>query len=106
MEAGLGGWRTAMYAQLHAPLGPVVGERTAKEFASLRIHTVGDLLRFIPRRYLSGTDLTDLATLSEGEHVAVIARVADIRRHEGHGQPGRSARPGRLEVLLSDGHGR
>jgi ATP-dependent DNA helicase RecG len=95
-----------MYAELHAPLSSVVGERTAKEFSSLRIQTVGDLLRFIPRRYLSGTELTDLATLTEGEHVAVIARVADIRRHEGHAQHGRAARPGRLEVLLSDGHGR
>lgn len=67
---------------------------------------MGDLLRHIPRRYLSGTELTDLATITEGELVAVVARVADIRRYEGHGQPGRKARPGRLEVLLSDGNGR
>ncbi len=95
-----------MYAELNAPLGQVLGERTAKEFAALRIATVGDLLRHIPRRYLSGTELTDLGTLTEGELVAVVARVADIRRHEGHSQPGRGARPGRLEVLLSDGNGR
>jgi ATP-dependent DNA helicase RecG len=95
-----------MYAELHAPLSSVLGDRTAKEFTSLRIHTVGDLLRFIPRRYLSGTELTDLATLVEGELVAVIAKVADIRRHESHGQAGRAARPGRLEVALSDGNGR
>ena len=99
-------WHTQSFRELAAPVADVLGARTAKDLEKLRIHTVGDLLRFIPRRYLSGTDLTDLATLSEGEHVAVIARVADIRRHEGHGQPGRSARPGRLEVLLSDGHGR
>jgi ATP-dependent DNA helicase RecG len=95
-----------MYAELNAPLGQVLGERTAKEFAALRIATVGDLLRHIPRRYLSGTELTDLGTLTEGELVAVVARVADIRRHEGHSQPGRGARPGRLEVQLSDGNGR
>ena len=106
MDIGLGGWRTATYAELHAPLGPVLGDRTAKEFAALRIATVGDLLRHIPRRYLSGTELTDLATLTEGELVAVVARVADIRRHDGHAQAGRRARPGRLEVLLSDGNGR
>ncbi len=106
MDIGLGGWRTATYAELSAPLGTVLGERTAKEFTALRIATVGDLLRHIPRHYLSGTELTDLATLTEGELVAVVARVADIRRHEGHTQPGRKARPGRLEVLLSDGQGR
>lgn len=106
MDIGLGGWRTATYAELYAPLGTVLGERTAKEFAALRIATVGDLLRHIPRHYLSGTELTDLATLTEGELVAVVARVAEIRRHEGHAQPGRKARPGRLEVLLSDGQGR
>ncbi|MCA0296710.1 MAG: ATP-dependent DNA helicase RecG [Actinobacteria bacterium] len=106
MDAVLSGWRTQLYAELAAPLASVLGDRTAKEFAGLRIQTVGDLLRFIPRRYLSGTELTDLATLVEGEHVAVIAKVADITRHEAHGSPGRAARPGRLEVLLSDGHGR
>jgi len=106
VDIGLGGWRTATYAELYAPLGTVLGERTAKEFAALRIATVGDLLRHIPRHYLSGTELTDLATLTEGELVAVVARVAEIRRHEGHAQPGRKARPGRLEVLLSDGQGR
>lgn len=106
MDGPRNGWRTSAYAELQQPLSAVLGERTAKEFAALRIHTVGDLLRHIPRHYLSGTELTDLATLAEGELVAVVARVADIRRHEGHSQPGRQARPGRLEVLLSDGNGR
>ena len=106
MDIGLGGWRTATSAELYAPPGTVLGERPAKAFAALRIATVGDLLRHIPRHYLSGTELTDLATLTEGELVAVVARVAEIRRHEGHAQPGRKARPGRLEVLLSDGQGR
>jgi len=106
VETELNGWRTQLFAELAAPLSSVLGDRTGKEFAALRIHTVGDLLRHIPRRYLSGTDLTDLATIIEGDLVAVIARVADIRRHEGRGEPGRGARPGRLEVLLTDGHGR
>lgn len=106
MDTTVGGWRTQAFAELHAPLASVLGERTAKEFANLRIHTVGDLLRHIPRRYLSGTELTDLATLTEGEHVAVIAKVTGINRHEGRPQPGRRSRPGRLEVQLSDGHGR
>ena len=95
-----------MAAALHAPLAGVLGAKTAKEFTALRVHTVGDLLRHIPRRYLSGTELTDLATITEGEHVAVFARVARINRVDGHdGGGGRRPRPGRLEVLLTDGSG-
>ncbi|MEA4944324.1 MAG: ATP-dependent DNA helicase RecG [Propionicimonas sp.] len=106
MDPELGGWRTELVAALHAPLSGVLGAKTAKEFTALRIHTVGDLLRHIPRRYLSGTELTDLATLTEGELVAVFARVARINRVDGSdGGPGRRPRPGRLEVLLTDGSG-
>jgi ATP-dependent DNA helicase RecG len=95
-----------MYAELNAPLGPVLGERTAKEFAALRVHTVGDLLRHVPRRYLSGTELTDLASLKPDELVAVTARVAHIERHDPRPRPGAQPRPGRLEVTLTDGNGR
>jgi ATP-dependent DNA helicase RecG len=95
-----------MYAALNAPLAEVLGDRTAKEFTRLRIQTVGDLLRHVPRRYHSGSDLTDLGTHVEGDHVAVIARVARIDRKEGRVEPGRRPAPGRLEVTLTDGHGR
>ena len=106
MDLELSGWRTRVAAALNQPLATVVGAKTAKEFTGLRIHTVGDLLRHIPRRYLSGTELTDLATLTEGEHVAVIARVATVNRVEGSdGGGGRRPRPGRLEVLVTDGQG-
>lgn len=102
----ISGWRTRAYAELSAPLGPVLGERTAKEFAALRIHTVGDLLRHVPRHYLSGTELTDLAGLQPGELVAVTARVAHIERHDPRSRPGAAPRPGRLEATLTDGSGR
>jgi ATP-dependent DNA helicase RecG len=72
----------------------------------LRIQTVGDLLRHIPRHYLSGTELTDLATLVPGELVAVTARVAHIDRHEPRARHGARPGPGRLEVALTDGKGR
>ncbi len=102
-------WRTQAYRELHTPVAEVLGARTAKEFEKLRVHTVGDLLRHLPRRYLSGTELTDLATLEEGEHVAVMAKVSRtnvIRGAGGHaGQPRRGGRPSRLEVTLTDGHG-
>ncbi|HRA76322.1 MAG TPA: OB-fold nucleic acid binding domain-containing protein, partial [Propionicimonas sp.] len=106
MEQQLSRWRTRMYAALNAPLAEVLGDRTAREFTRLRIQTVGDLLRHVPRRYLSGSELTDLGTIVEGEHVAVIARVARIDRREGRSEPGRRPAPGRLEVTLTDGHGR
>ncbi|MFT4217717.1 MAG: ATP-dependent DNA helicase RecG [Micropruina sp.] len=103
-------WRTQAYRELYAPVADVLGARTAKEFEKLRVHTVGDLLRHLPRRYLSGTELTDLATLEEGEHVAVMARVSRtqvIRGSGGHasGPQRRGGRPSRLEVTLTDGHG-
>ena len=100
-------WRTAAFAELNAPLSTVLGAQ-AKHFEALRIHTVGDLLRHLPRHYLSGTELTDLATLEEGEHVAVMARVAEIAVHEGRGGPARGRRgpQSRLEATLTDGVGR
>lgn len=100
-------WRTGMFRELNAPLSGVLGDRTAREFEALKVATVGDLLRHLPRRYLSGTELTDLASLEEGEHVAVMARVAhtDIKTPKYGGQ-GRGAPGVRLEVVLTDGRGR
>ena len=101
-------WQTQAYRELHTPVADVLGARTAKEFEKLRVHTVGDLLRHLPRRYLSGTELTELATLDEGEHVAVMARVSRtnvIRGSGGPAQSRRGGRPSRLEVTLTDGHG-
>ncbi len=100
-------WRTAAFEALNAPLASVLGAQ-AKLFEPLRVHTVGDLLRHLPRHYLSGTELTDLATLEEGEHVAVMARVAEIVVHEGRGGPqrGRRGPQSRLEATLTDGSGR
>ena len=49
-------WRTETFAELNRPLAKVVGAKTAKALESLRLHTVGDLVRHLPRRYLSGTE--------------------------------------------------
>ncbi len=96
-------WRTRLFEQLHVPLADVLGGKSAKALEPLRLATVGDLLSHLPRRYLSGTELTDLATLKEGEHVAVIARVArtEIRQSAGGRGPARQ----RLEATLTDGSG-
>ena len=99
-------WRTDIFRDLNAPLSTVLGDKTAREFEALRVSTVGDLLRHVPRRYLSGTELTDLTSLEEGEHVAVMARVyrTEIKTSaQGYGKGGRTSR---LEVTLTDGRGR
>lgn len=91
-------WRTQAFQARQTPLAEVVGDRTAKHFAALRITTVGDLLSHVPRRYLSGTELTDLSTLQAGEFAAVMARVAHLAVKPG-------ARQFRLEAVVTDGHG-
>ncbi|WP_040157461.1 ATP-dependent DNA helicase RecG [Nigerium massiliense] len=97
-------WHTDAFRQLARPLAEVLGDKTAKAFAGLRVHTVGDLLRHVPRRYLAGTELTDLTTIEQGEHVAVMARVAETKIRQSAGRGGRPT--SRLEVRLTDGHGR
>ena len=103
----LTGWRTRAFAELNAGVETVLGAKTAKEFAALRVETVGDLLRHLPRHYLSGTELTDLSTVEEGEHVALMARVksAEIKLSKNAAYGGRGP-ASRLEVELTDGTGR
>lgn len=91
-------WATESYRARAAPLAEVVGAKTAKSFAALRITTVGELLGHLPRRYLSGTELTDLSTLREGEYAAVMAQVRSTAVRMGSRQP-------RLEAILTDGRG-
>nr|WP_028709423.1 ATP-dependent DNA helicase RecG [Propionicicella superfundia] len=91
-------WQTGAFRARAAPLAEVVGAKTAKSFAALRIATVGDLLAHLPRRYLAGTELTDLSTLREGEYAAVMARVQRTAVRMGSRQP-------RLEAVVTDGHG-
>src|SRR5665647_1176777 len=69
-------WGWSDVADLSTPLGQVVGKPTASPLAKYRnLHTVGDLLDFVPRRYFEPGKLTDLSSLVEGEDVTVVARV-------------------------------
>ena len=61
-------WRTDTFRRLNNRLENVVGAKTAKPFETLKIWTVGDLMRHLPRRYFSGTELSDLS------HAAATAR--------------------------------
>jgi ATP-dependent DNA helicase RecG len=100
------GWRTDMYRRLANRLENVLGAKTAKQFEPLRIATVGDLLHHLPRRYFSGTELSDLSQLRDGEEVAVLAEVVDARVFNlGAGAGYRSAKKPRLEATITDHRG-
>lgn len=84
------------------PLKKLLGGATAKVMAEhLDLHTVGDLLHHYPRRYEERGRLTALTDLPLDEHVTVVAQVEDARVMMFNGGRGK-----RLEVTLTDGHGR
>ncbi len=90
-------WRTPIQRELNIRLRDAVGEKTAVQFAKLGVHTVGDLVRHTPRRYLAGTQMSDFASLRVGDEVAVVAKVQSTRIRQGARQ--------RVESLLTDGSG-
>lgn len=96
-------WQTETAAKLHTKLSTVLGDKTAKQFQKLRIETVGDLMQHVPRRYMSGTELSDLSALQVGEEIAVLAEVAGTRPH--HVDGGHRGGKPRLEAWITDGHG-
>ena len=84
------------------PLERVLGAKTAKALdAAFGMATAGDLLRHYPRRYASRGELTELSSLTEGEHVTVLAKVALVRKLPMGGRRG-----DRLEVIVTDGTAR
>ncbi len=100
-------WRTDTYRRMSARLETVIGARTAKQFEPLKIHTVGDLMRHLPRRYYSGTELSDLSALREGEEVAVMAEVVEARVFNlSDDRRYAQARKPRLEATVTDHRGR
>ena len=66
-------------ASLEEPLRGVVGGKAATKLEqAFGLRTTGDMLRHYPRRYAQRGELTDLASLREGEHVTVFAQVAKV----------------------------
>jgi ATP-dependent DNA helicase RecG len=99
-------WRTDTFQRLATRLDKIVGSKTAKQFEPLKIFTVGDLMRHVPRRYFSGTELSDLSLLREGEEAAVMAEVVDSRTFNlPRGSSYRPATKPRLEVTITDHQG-
>jgi ATP-dependent DNA helicase RecG len=89
-------------ASLDEPLGVILGPSAAKKLdAAFGLRTTGDLLRHYPRRYAQRGELTDLASLREGEHVTVFARVEKVTS-----RPMRQRRGKLLEVTVTDGTAR
>src|ERR1700722_14370946 len=84
---------------LRDPLNRVLGKRTAQAIEdAFGLKTAGDLLRHYPRRYYTRGELTDLASLREGDHVTVVARIETARVIRGYAKDGK--RPlNRLEVV-------
>lgn len=76
---------------LAEPLTDVLGGKTAKAFEALKVKTVGDLMLHLPRRYVSGTELSDLNNLTEGEEVTVLARVRQATVHPMRSGRGRAS---------------
>ena len=100
-------WRTDTFGRLATRLENVIGSKTAKLFEPLKIFTVGDLMRHVPRRYFSGTELSDLSILREGEEVAVMAEVVDARTFNLPDRPAyRLPSKPRLEAVITDHRGR
>ncbi len=98
-------WRTSTFARLETKLSTVIGK--ASPFEPLKITTVGDLMMHLPRRYMDGTELSDLAALTEGEEVAVVAEVLETKAYNLDAGPGGySARKPRMEATITDRHGR
>ena len=86
-------------AELSTPLGKVIGAPSASPLAKHRdIHTVGDLLDFVPRRYLEPGKLTDLSKLVEGEDVTIVARVDRVTT-----RPMRQRKGRMLNAVITDG---
>ncbi len=88
-------------AILEDPLRLVVGDKTAKPLdRALELRTVGDLLRHYPRRYETRGELTDLASLRDGEYVTVQAKIAKVTS-----RPMRNRRGSIFEATVTDGRG-
>ena len=69
---------TTLREPLTRALGPKTGKALENAFG---MATVGDLLRHYPRRYYTRGELTDLSSLREGDHVTVLARIANVSLH-------------------------
>src|SRR5438067_44705 len=89
-------------AGLEESLRTTLGGKTAARLErALDLRTVGDLVRHYPRRYAQRGELTDLASLRDGEHVTVFAQVSSVKSRRMRARRGEL-----LEVTVTDGRAR
>jgi ATP-dependent DNA helicase RecG len=93
--------RAAGAEWLARPLRSVLGGATAKALAALEVHTVGDLLDHLPRRYGEHGQLTDIARLQVGEQATVLAEIASVSSRRMRQRKGTIT-----EVVVTDGRQR
>jgi len=87
---------------LDTPLVGPVGKKAADALAAkLGLHTVGDLVRHYPRRYVDRGKLTEIAGLELGEHVTVLAEVEKVTMRDMRHRRGKL-----MQVVITDGRGR
>jgi ATP-dependent DNA helicase RecG len=85
---------------MDSKLEAAVGAKSAKALAgALDLHTVGDLVRYFPRRYAERGQLTDIAGLEIGEHATVMARVLSFNERRMRQRQGWLS-----EVVITDGN--
>ena len=82
----------------NAPLKKYLPAPSAKAIAThLDLHTVGEMLEYFPRKYLSRGELSSFAELVEGQDVTIIARVVHVSTRT------MAARRGKItEVTITD----
>ena len=87
---------------LDTPLAGLVGKKAADALSTkLSLHTVGDLVRHYPRRYVDRGKLTEIAGLELGEHVTVLAEVEKVTMRDMRHRRGKL-----MQVVITDGRGR
>lgn len=86
---------------LDSPLQPSIGKKAADLLAAqLDVHTVGQLVRHYPRRYVDRGKLTDIAGLEIGEHATLVAQVEKATLREMRNRRGKL-----LAVVIRDEKG-
>ncbi|MBC7462824.1 MAG: ATP-dependent DNA helicase RecG [Actinobacteria bacterium] len=89
-------------ASLVTKLVNVLGDRTAKALETgIGAHTVEDLLRHYPRRYMVRGELTDISALNADDEVTILAEVFSAKSRPLQGKKGSI-----LEVVVTDGNGK
>jgi ATP-dependent DNA helicase RecG len=88
--------------ELTDTLAKVLGKRTATVVEkAIGLVTVGDLLRWYPRKYLDLGELTNIAALPMDETVSLVAKVESASVRQMRHRPGKV-----MEVTVTDGNGR